>query len=198
MIGRAKAGKGAVLSGRLLLCVAAALAAGGAGWVNPGPGPVPPAGDSNAPMTNAGGPPLVVTAWGLGSNPSSAADRSASPAVLSSRPLYIRLKLEGDAAALDAMRAEGGVPIVVNWIPETANALPAAPALTTHLTVGNAAAASRLAGEVARTGHFIWRTWAEKDTLSPGRWSVSLTYPGGEPLACGAEMRPCRFSFEVG
>jgi hypothetical protein len=193
MIGRATAGKGAVLSGRLLLCAAAVLAAGGAGWVSPDLAPTPA-----RPLTSAAGPPLVAAAWGLGSNPSLAAYSSAPARAQPGRPFYIWLTIEGNAAALDAMRAEGGVPIVVNWAPEAATALPSAPALTTRLVVGNAGVASRLAGEVARTSHFIWHTWAEKDTLSPGQWSVSLTYPGGQPLACGPELRPCRLSFEVG
>ena len=197
MVAGARAEKLAVLFGRVVLCGAVILAAGGAGWVNPRPGS-PPTEQPNAPMTSAAGPPLVVSAWGLGSNPSLAAYSAAAAAIPSGRPFYIWLKLEGNAAALDAMQAEGGLPVVVHWTPETANAGPPAPALTTRLTVGNAGVATRLAGEVARQGHFTWHTWAEKYTLSPGRWSVSLTYPGGEPLACGQELRPCRFSFTVG
>lgn len=209
MLGRAKAGIVRVFFGRLLLCAAVA-AAGGAGWVNPGPGPAP-APERNAPKgpmasaplppaatPNATAPGLVVTAWSLGGNPSPAAYHSGPPEVPRGRPFYIRLTLEGGAAALDAMQAQGGLPIVVHWTPETAPALPPAPALSTRLVVGDARFAARLAGEVAHKGRFTWHSWAEKDTLSPGRWSVSLTYPGGEPLVCGAEQRPCRFSFEVG
>lgn len=195
MSGWTKAGIRRVLPGRILVCLCAAVAAGGAAWVNPGPAPAP----AGPPAPNgAEGPPLVVSAWGLGSNPSLAAYSVAAAAIPSGRPFYIWLKLEGNAAALDAMQAEGGLPVVVHWTPDTANAGPPAPPLTTRLVVGNPRLAPALAGEVEHTGHFTWHTWTRKDTLSPGRWSVSLTYPGGKPLACGQELRPCRFSFTVG
>ena len=41
--------------------------------------------------------------------------------------------------------------------------------------------------------------WADirKDVLARGRWTVSLTYPDGQPVLCG-EAQPCRFPLTVG
>ena len=206
---------GAVLL-RLLLGVAAAMAATGAGWVNPSAGlspdrrgtaasgssaaaPLPPP-DWPATVPDTAGPPLVVSAWTLGGNAAPAAASDEPVAAPAGRPFYLRLTLEGNAAAVKRMREEGGLPILVHWSPEAAAAgQPApAPSLTTRLTIGSGSVASALAGEVEHKGRFTWHTWTQKNTLSPGEWSVSLTYPDGQPLLCGAARQPCRFPFRIG
>jgi hypothetical protein len=37
-----------------------------------------------------------------------------------------------------------------------------------------------------------------KDYLSPGVWTVSVTYPDGQPLPCGPDAQPCGFYINVG
>jgi hypothetical protein len=76
---------------------------------------------------------------------------------------------------------------------------PGAPDLVTELTIGRPELASIFVDQVRRDGHFQWHSWARKDALSPGRWTVSLTYPDGQPVLCGSPPGgACRFSIDVG
>jgi len=89
----------------------------------------------------------------------------------------------------------------VHWNRADDGATPGAPDLTTRLTIGQPGVLPLFAGEVARQGHFEWHSWARKDSLSPGVWTVSLTYPDGRPLPCGSATtaaRACRFSVTIG
>lgn len=141
---------------------------------------------------------IAVTAWGVSQHsPRGMAEPPPSPSTVTGGPLYIWLTLDGGQAAVDQL--QGGTPlgIQIHWTSQT----PAvgAPDAVTNLTVGRPDLAPVLAGEVQRTGHFVWHSWARKDTLSPGRWTVSLTDASGQPLQCGtAAPRPCQISFEVG
>jgi hypothetical protein len=68
----------------------------------------------------------------------------------------------------------------------------------TPLSVGDPRLADRLEHEVREKGHFDWPAWARKDTLSPGRWVVSLTDPDGRTLPCAAPPGPSHFTIEIG
>jgi hypothetical protein len=189
--------------GGVALCAAIPIAAGAANWVNPppitfpratqpqvsalpkptSPVPRPQIGFTAQPDVNAApGSGLTVTRWGF------------SP-VTPGRPVYLSMTLDGTQAAIDQMRAGRPPTIQVHWTREAASGTPN---LTTELTVGQPGLASALAGEVQRQGYFQWHSWASKDTLSPGQWTVSLTYPDGTPLACGSDRQPCRFTLNVG
>ncbi len=194
MIGKRKA---VPLLTRLLLATAAPVAAGGASWVNPSPAvPPSPMPREAAPSTAPGseGAALIVSAWGFSRSPEGGVQQAGT---LTGGPLYLWFDLRGNERATASLRAHGGLPIEVHWTPPAGPA-PSAPPLTTELTIGRPGLAGALEGEVRRTGSFLWHGWAEKTTLSPGRWTVSLTYPDGRPLVCAPANRPCSFAIDIG
>jgi hypothetical protein len=154
---------------------------------------LPPAPGSAAPQSG-----LDVVRWGFGGSLSQAAQAAAPAAVPSGGPVYLSMILAGGEAAVDRLRAAGRLAVEVHWTRDGGG--PGAPDLVTRLNVGDPALAPLLAAQVARAGRFQWHSWARKDTLSPGRWTVSLTYADGSPVLCGAgaAAQPCRFSFDVG
>jgi hypothetical protein len=212
MSDRIAPGRGSLRISRLALCSAAALGTAAASWVNPPPVPRPPAaavpraapgpgsGSARAGAGQSGGglarPSLEVTRWGFRSG--NGQDIAVSGHVPAGRPLTLWFDLDGNQAALDRMRRRGSLAIEVHWEHQNRDVSPGAPDLVTRLTIGHAGLADRLAAEVRRTGFFAWHSWAQKTSLSPGTWSVSLTYPDGRPLACGNPPVPCRFHITVG
>jgi hypothetical protein len=179
------------------------IATGAATWINPEPvtqapvrhhqvsalpkadipAPHPPIGLSAQPGPNlASDSELTVARWVF------------SPAT-PGRPVYLSMTLDGSQAAIDRMRSDRPLTIQVHWTRDTASG---APNLTTDLMIGRPGLASALASEVRRQGYFEWHSWASKDTLSPGQWTISLSYPDGTPLACGPDRQPCRFTLNVG
>lgn len=204
--------------GRLALCTAAALAATAAGWVAPPPETAPPAralpppAPPAAPAARFHRPPpppapaaapqaslgsgLSVTQWGFRSGGGRAVP--AGGTAPAGRPLTLWFTLDGTQAAIDRLRARGAIAIEVRWHREAAGGAPGAPDLTTRLTVGQGGLADSFAAEVRRAGFFVWHGWAEKSALSPGNWTVSLTYADGRPLVCGDPPAPCRFHLTVG
>ena len=184
--------------GWLVVYAAIPIAAGAANWVNPPPLTEPQV--SALPKTNTltQQPQIGLSAQpGANLAPDSGitvAQWGFTPAT-PGRPVFLSMTLDGTQAAVDRMRADRPLTIQVHWMRDSANG---APNLTTDLTVGQPGLASALAGEVRRQGYFQWHSWASKDTLSPGTWTVSLTYPDGTPVACGRDRQPCRFTLNVG
>lgn len=119
-----------------------------------------------------------------------------SPAI-PGQPVSLSMTLDGTQTAIDRMQA-GPLAIQVHRVRENAGAAPGAPNLVTDLTIGRPDLAAALAGEVRRQGFFEWHSWARKDTLGSGTWTVSLTYPDGQLLRCGPDAQPCRFTLNVG
>jgi hypothetical protein len=144
--------------------------------------------------TVATGPqaPITVSTWGF-----SQTGPGGPPPVsvaTSGRPIYVWFTLDGGQAAVDQLRSGSPMAIQVHWANDNPNGH--APPLTTAVTVGRPDLASTFQGEVQRTGSFTWHSWTRKDALSPGRWTVSLTAPDGQPITCG--QAPCQLSFDVG
>lgn len=198
---------------RLALCSAVALAAAAAHWVTPPPrtqlptaAPVPqsvpvPHARHAPPMAGRSGgdfagPGLAVTRWSLRS--ADGEDIAAGGHAPAGQPLTLSFTLDGNAAAVNQIRASGSIAIEVRWRRQSGAGAPGAPDLVTRLAIGQPGLADRLAAEVRRTGVFAWHGWAQKTSLSPGFWTVSLTYPDGTPLACGDPPAPCRFRIAVG
>ena len=107
----------------------------------------------------------------------------------------------------DALRRAGGdrpyadrptFDIQVRWDRDNADRAPGHRNLVTNLTIGGRDLAAALEGDVRRKGYFEWHTWARKDHLSPGPWTVSVTDPDGQPVTCGPDAQPCRFLITVG
>jgi hypothetical protein len=185
--------------GRFAVCSAIVISTSGATWINP---PTHPAAATAEPSQRAiipqiGGqvPPtpgddavadsgIKVTRWEF------------SPAI-PGRPVYLSMTFDGAQTAIDQMHTSP-LMIQVHWVREDAESTPGAPDLVTDLTIGRQDLAGALEGEVRRTGSFEWHSWAKKDTLSPGTWVVSLTYPNGQPLSCGQDAQPCRFTINIG
>jgi hypothetical protein len=145
----------------------------------------------------APGSPVAVTRWRIGHDPASARDQAFEADIAGGGPLYLWITLNGTETAIEPMRAEGGMRIEVRWVHEDGQA-PGAPNLVTPLTIGRPGLADIFERQVKREGSFEWHSWARKDTLSPGTWTVWLTHPDGRPLLCGAAAQPCRFTVNVG
>jgi hypothetical protein len=192
------------------ICVTIAIAAGGATWVNPPTAESPPPtvlhGSSiqAAPQSKAVAAPQASSA--------SAAQASGEAALGSGvtvarwefspttplQPVYLSMTLYGTQAAIDRMQIDPPLTIQVRWVRDNAGWAPGDLNLVTDLTIGGPGLAAALDNDARRKGFFEWRTWARKDYLSPGAWTVSVTYPDGQPLACGPEAQPCRFTINVG
>jgi hypothetical protein len=138
---------------------------------------------------------IEVVQWRFGDHAGNTVGQSLQSDIVAGRPVYLSMTLEGTQASIDAIRADHQLKIQVRWTRETANG---APNLVTELTVGRPDLADTLEQQVRRKGFFEWHSWARKDTLSPGTWTISLTYPDGQPLPCGHEAQPCRFRIDVG
>jgi hypothetical protein len=113
------------------------------------------------------------------------------------QPVYLSMTLHGTQAAIDRMQAGPPLTIQVRWVRDNADWAPGDPNLVTDLTIGGPEVAAALDGDVRRRGYFEWQTWARRDYLSPGAWTVSVTYPDGQPLSCGPNAQPCRFTINV-
>jgi hypothetical protein len=119
------------------------------------------------------------------------------PALAPEQPLNLCLDLHG---AQQAGRRAAGPPSLA-----ARGALAArrrrhrkCPDLTTVLLIGAPDLAERLQQEVRRQGYLEWPSWARKDTLSHGRWEVSLTDPDGYPPSCATPSGTCRFAIDIG
>lgn len=184
---------------RFVVCSAILISTSAASWINPpahpgaataersqrtiipqNGGQVPPTLGDDA-VADSG---IKVTRWEF------------SPTV-PGRPVYLSMTFDGAQTAIDRMHA-GPLMVQVRWVREDAQNTPGAPDLVTDVTIGRQDLAGALEGEVRQKGSFEWHSWARKDTLSPGTWVVSLTYPDGQPLACGQDAVPCRFTINIG
>jgi hypothetical protein len=198
---------------RLVVYAAVPIATGAATWVNPSPVTQPPATQPPATQPPATQPQVsaLPKAGTPGSQPQIGLSRQTgdnaaagsgitvarwgfSPTV-PGQPVYLSMTLDGTQAAIERMRADHPPSIQVHWVRESESG---APNLVTDLTIGQPGLAAALAGEIRRKGYFEWHSWARKDTLSPGTWTVSLTYPDGTPLLCGQDAQPCRFTINIG
>jgi hypothetical protein len=187
---------------RTVLCPVVLIATAAATWINPPTAESPPLTVLHGspvrapPQSTAVAAPQAsgVAAPGSGIT---VARWEFSPTV-PGRPVYLSMTLDGTQAAIDRMQAGAPLAIQVHWTRDNAGTAPGAPDLITDLTIGRPGLASALDGEVNRSGYFEWRTWARKDNLSPGPWTVSVTYPDGQPLTCGPDGQPCRFAINVG
>jgi hypothetical protein len=141
---------------------------------------------------------VKVTQWRFGDHLADNSNEPTSGNLMPGRPLYLWIALEGAQAAIDAMRADHRLTIEVHWVRESGEAATGAPNLVTGLTIGRPGLAGTFEQQVCRKGFFEWHSWARKDTISPGTWAVSLTYPDGELLTCGDDAKPCQFTIKVG
>jgi hypothetical protein len=187
---------------RLVLCSAALIATAAATWINP------PAADNPAPALLRGSP--IEAAPQAKAVPTPQASGASAPGsgitvarwefspTTPGRPVYLSMTLDGTQAAIDRMQTGPPLTIQVHWIRENAGVAPGAPNLVTDLTIGQPGLAATLDGDVRRKGYFEWHTWARKDYLSPGPWTVSVTYPDGQPVTCGPDAQPCHFTINIG
>ena len=161
---------------------------------------IPPLQSDASPQSGSGvtpAPELTVAQWGFSHDLAAAQSQVPQDSVPPGQPLYLWMTLDGAQTAIDRMQSSP-LTIQVHWVRENPEATPGAPDLVTDLTIGRPDMAATLEGVVRRSGYFEWHCWARKDTLSPGTWTVSLTYPDGQPLLCGRDAEPCRFTINVG
>lgn len=193
---------------RFAICLLALIGTAGSSWINPPPisgsssqavtpqpqiAALPPSSSETTPSS-----PVEVAQWGFADSVPGSQGNEALTTAMPGRPLYVWMTLDGGQAAIDRLQSQGPLTIEAHWTREGAGTNPGAPDLVTELTVGSQALAPTLAGQVQRVGHFEWHSWTRKDTLSPGTWTVSLTYPDGGPVLCGSPAtQPCRLSIDV-
>jgi hypothetical protein len=192
---------GAMRITRTVLCPVALIATAAANWINP-PGLESQVTVSHGSRIEAPSKSTALAAPETSGRPApgsgiTVARWEFSP-TMPGRPVYLSMTLDGTQAAVDRMQAGPPLTIQVHWVRDNAGTAPGASNLVTDLTIGQAGLAAAFDGEVHRNGYFEWHTWARKDNLSPGAWTVSVTYPDGQPLPCGPEAQPCRFSINVG
>ncbi|MGC2198859.1 MAG: hypothetical protein WA633_01725 [Stellaceae bacterium] len=205
---------------RFGICCILPIATGAASWVDPPPAADVPTGTPQASRIQAGaGSPVTITlgnqddATSRASGPESGlevmqwrftdrlADAPSQPSeatMVSGRPLYLWMVLDGTQTAVDGLRADHGLTIQVHWLRDARETGTGAPNLTTELAIGQPGLADTFEQQVHRQGSFKWHSWARKDALSPGTWTVSLTYEDGKPLACVPDAKPCQFTIRAG
>jgi hypothetical protein len=186
---------------RFVLCVTVATATGAAMWVNPADQSPPPT-VLHGPRSEAAPPSKAAAAVQASGEAALRSEITVarwefSPAT-PLQPAYLSMRLYGTQAAIDQMRTGSPLTIRVRWARDNADRAPGDRNLVTDLTIGGPDLAAALEGDVRRNGYFEWHTWARKDYLSPGAWTVSVTYPNGQPLPCGPDAQPCRFTINVG
>ena len=118
--------------------------------------------------------------------------------------LYLWLKLRGDTQALELIRASSGLPIRLRWtwfVGESAIGDSGSLVDEFSINAGRAEELRKLEWQVARKGYFEWRTWGNKQNIRPGYWEVELLFAAGpqrgQPVLCGPERRPCKYSIHV-
>ena len=154
----------------------------------------------NAPRAqpSAAMPRIEVAQWHLSDQAENLPNRSPQSDFAAGRPVYLSMTLDGTQEAVDGMRANHPLNIEVHWVRDAGPSPIGAPNLVTSLTIGRRDLADRFEQRVRSQGFFEWHSWARKDTLSPGDWTVSVTRPNGQPVACGHDGQPCQFSIHVG
>jgi hypothetical protein len=149
---------------------------------------LPPFSSETPPQT-----PMEVVQWGFGNSLHGGRHSESPTTVLRGGRVYFWMTLDGTQAAVERLRAEGELAIQVHWTHEGADTR------VTELTVGRRGLTPYFADQVRKKGHFEWHSWARKDVVSRGRWTVSLTYIDGQPVLCGRPaIEPCRFTIDVG
>ena len=168
----------------------------------PSPASMTSAAAQPAPAPSAGAPPdgapstIAVSAWGFSQTSPSATGGPALASATAHRPLYLWMTLAGGQGAVDRLRGGQHLAVAVHWTNDSPGS--ADRALTKELDIANPGLAATLQGEIAKDGHFTWHSWARKDVLSPGRWTVTLTTPDGQPILCGQPAQEaCRLSIDV-
>jgi hypothetical protein len=135
-------------------------------------------------------PDLVVAQWGFGHSLENSRRQELQGNGDRGRPLYLWMTLNGTQAAVDRMRTGPRPTIEVHWMREDGSV----PASVVELTIGGPSVADALERQVQRRGFFEWYSWIRKKALGTGRWAVALTYSNGQPLLCGQDAQPCRFT----
>jgi len=131
------------------------------------------------------------------------------PAVISPQPIYLWLRVEGDAEALRKLEERGMLPIRCRWIHYAGTRISQEGFGTLvdeiKLGVGTSALVHKLGLEIQnKPNHcFDWRTWSMKKRARYGDWEVEVVYsdPARTPMLCrsedGGEPVPCRFEITV-
>jgi hypothetical protein len=139
---------------------------------------------------------INVADWGFGYSLETARWKMTQGDMVHGRQLYLSMTLNGTQAAVDRMRADRRLVIEVRWVRENGKG-PAAN-LVTDLTIDRPGLADAFEEQVRRRGFFEWHSWARRDALGPGTWTVSLTSSDGQLLLCGQDAQPCQFTINVG
>jgi hypothetical protein len=140
---------------------------------------------------------LDIAQWGFTNTLPGGRYPAAASTAVHGGPVYFWIKVKGGQAAVERLRSDGRLAIEVRWIHDGGNASAGTRDHITELPIGRRELASSFAEQVKRYGFFEWHSWARKDVLGRGRWTVSLTYADGQPVLCG-EAQPCRFPLTVG
>lgn len=145
---------------------------------------------------------ILDVAWAQGVEGYDAVNRHDAQAPLR-QPLYLWMRVRGDAATYEALKARGKLPIRHRWIhyvgpdPDIDTLRP-----TDEISVGGVreALVGKLGTEIAGRGYFDWRTWSRKRNLRWGTQVVQVLYADGSPVMCNQPddgRGPCVFRIKI-
>jgi hypothetical protein len=103
------------------------------------------------------------------------------------------MQLRGTPALLDQIKSSNGK-VAVHHVWRKYVLTGVETRLDQSLDIGRQEDIAKLAGQVAVSGYFTWRTWSDKLNLSSGNWRVDLEFDGHVPVMCpgdGDEMQAC-------
>jgi len=146
---------------------------------------------------------ILDAAWTQGIDGYDATNRYTDAAPLR-RPLYLWMRVRGDAATYATLKARGKLPLRHRWIhyvgpdPDIDTLRP-----TDEISVGGvrASVVDKLGTEIAARGYFDWRTWSRKKNLRWGTQVVQVLYADGSPVMCrqpDGGLAACVFRIKVG
>jgi hypothetical protein len=107
------------------------------------------------------------------------------------------MTLHGTQAAVDRMRADHRLAMEIHWVRKSGSGSVGVADRVMELTIGRPGFADGFEEQVGRRGFFEWHSWARRDALGAGMWTVSLTSSDGQLLLCDQDKQFCQFAINV-
>lgn len=149
------------------------------------------------PEISAPAPEIIVAEWGTGYSLKDAQKQVLQTNMVHGRPLFLWMTLHGTQAAVDRMRAGHRLAMEIHWVRKSGSDPFDVADQVMDLTIGRPGFADGFEEQVRRRGFFEWHSWARRDSLGVGMWTVSLASSDGQLLLCGPDSQLCQFTVNV-